>query len=344
MSDTSPLVSVIVPVYNGERHLADCIQSIRQQTYTNMEIILVNDGSTDNSLSMCREMAQQDARIRVIDKPNGGIGSAQNAGLDAAHGDFIAFADNDDILDAKNIEMLLHALLAADADMSKGRWMQFGESQWDEIFAVASLGADNPESTVSFADPLRTYQTVFCKSLRLIGQRCGKHTEAAYFNEANWCRLYRTSLWEGVRFPEGRYAQDVMVAGELYSRMRRVTDVNVVLYYWLQSTGSVTHVQKSVSFYHDNVEAGIVNFQYALDRGITPARSFYTMREELMQAHKALQRNPNDNDAAVYQHDVQAVREQCGKLSILQHAHCAALAALRYAEKLVYDRKIKNLQ
>lgn len=344
MSDTSPLVSVIVPVYNGERHLADCIQSIRQQTYSNMEIILVNDGSTDDSLSICRTLAQKDARIRVIDKSNGGIGSAQNAGLDASHGDFIAFVDNDDILDAKNIEILLHALITSDADMSKARWMQFGESQWNEIFDTASRGADNPASTVSFTHPLHKYQTVFCKSLRIIGQHCGKHTEAAYFNEANWCRLYRASLWEGIRFPEGKYAQDVMVAGELYSRMRRVTDVNVVLYYWLQSTGSVTHAQKSVSFYHDNVEAGIVNFDYALNSGITPARSYYTMCEELMQAGKALQKAPNPKDSALYHADVRAVREHCGRLSTLQHMHCAALMALRYMEKLVYDRKIKNLK
>lgn len=139
---------------------------------------------------------------------------AQNTGLDAAHGEYIAFADNDDILDRHNIEYLLHALQNTGADMSKARWRQFGVSQLDEVAQEAATGAETPSKITVFEHPLAAYQTVFCKSLRIIGDKLGRSTEARYFNEANWCRLYKRELWDGIRFPEGMYAQDVMVAGD----------------------------------------------------------------------------------------------------------------------------------
>ena len=90
------LISIIVPVYNAEKTLRRCVRSLMGQTYRNLEIILVNDGSKDGSLGLCREFAGEDARIRVIDQPNGGVSSARNAGLDAATGKFVMFCDSDD--------------------------------------------------------------------------------------------------------------------------------------------------------------------------------------------------------------------------------------------------------
>mgnify|MGYP003175335838 FL=1 len=182
----TPLVSIIIPVYNAEKYLRYCVDSILQQSYTNLEVILVDDGAKDSSPSICDDYAQSDSRVTVIHQPNGGIAKAQNTGLDAAHGDYIAFADNDDILDSRNIELLLHALKSTDADMSKGRWRQFGVSQLPTICNEAAQGADEPHHITVFRNPLRAYQSIFCKSLRIIGERFGRHTEARYFNEANW--------------------------------------------------------------------------------------------------------------------------------------------------------------
>lgn len=134
------MVSIIVPVYNAERYLRYCIESILGQIYTNLEIILVDDGASDASPSICNEYAAKDNRITVIHQINGGIAKAQNTGLDAAHGEYIAFSDNDDILDTRNIEYLLHALLSTGADMSKARWQQFGVSQLGNIATQAAEG------------------------------------------------------------------------------------------------------------------------------------------------------------------------------------------------------------
>lgn len=189
--NATPLISVIVPVYNAEDYLRYCVDSILQQSYTNLEVILVDDGAKDSSPAICDEYATQDSRVTVIHQENGGIAKAQNTGLDAAHGEYIAFSDNDDILDRRNIEYLLHALQNTGADMSKARWRQFGVSQLGEVSKEAETGAQAPGKITVFEHPLAAYQTVFCKSLRLLGSKLGRNTEARYFNEANWCRLYR---------------------------------------------------------------------------------------------------------------------------------------------------------
>ncbi|WP_300767226.1 glycosyltransferase [uncultured Bifidobacterium sp.] len=342
MSDSTQddLVSIIIPVYNAQRHLPYCLDSILGQSHRNLDIILVDDGSTDDSARICDSYAKRDPRVRVIHQPNGGIGSAQNAGLDASRGRFIAFADNDDILDRHNIAYLLHALLSTGASMSKARWRQFGLSQRDEVSRLARTGAAAPSAVTVFRDPLRAYQTVFCKSLRLLGQVAGRRTETRYFNEANWCRLYRRETWDGIRFPDGVYAQDVMVAGRLYERMDTVADIDVVLYHWLQSPESVTHAQRGFDFYHDNVNAGIENFRLALGHGIIPMRSYYTMTQQMHYA----KRQASSHDETILLSDKKAERASVSQLTIGQITACRLTAFLRLMEKLIYDQHVKNMR
>ena len=233
----NPLVSIIVPVYNSAKYLSGCVDSILAQTYKNIELILVDDGSKDDSGKICDSYASKDSRVKVIHQQNGGISRAQNAGLDAASGEFIAFADNDDILDCKNIEILLNAILQSGASMSKAKWRQFGLSSLEQIKKEAGLGAEKSQATERLEkmpqikivkNPLKAYQTVFCKIFRIIGNKLGKNSEARYFNEANWCRLYKREIWDGVRFPEGKFAQDTAMASVLYSRMNCVAHVDAV--------------------------------------------------------------------------------------------------------------------
>ena len=112
------MISVIVPVYNTEKFLKNCISSIANQTYKDLEIILVNDGSTDNSGKICDDFAQKDSRIKVIHQSNKGVGAARNAGLDVAKGAYIGFVDSDDILRPDMYEFLLNNLIVHNADIS----------------------------------------------------------------------------------------------------------------------------------------------------------------------------------------------------------------------------------
>lgn len=341
--NATPLISVIVPVYNAEDYLRYCVDSILQQSYTNLEVILVDDGAKDSSPAICDEYATQDSRVTVIHQENGGIAKAQNTGLDAAHGEYIAFSDNDDILDRRNIEYLLHALQNTGADMSKARWRQFGVSQLGEVSKEAETGAQAPGKITVFEHPLAAYQTVFCKSLRLLGSKLGRNTEARYFNEANWCRLYKRELWDGVRFPEGMYAQDVMVASELYARMDKVADLNVNLYNWLQSAGSVTHQERSFGFYHDNFAAGAHNFRFCLEHGVLPMRSYYTMVGACTEETTSPDFNLPENQAQ-HETDKTELDQLLANLSRQHRFYCTITRRIRLLEKYVYDRKVKNMK
>lgn len=367
----NPLVSIIVPVYNSAKYLSGCVDSILAQTYKNIELILVDDGSKDDSGKICDSYASKDSRVKVIHQQNGGISRAQNAGLDAASGEFIAFADNDDILDCKNIEILLNAILQSGASMSKAKWQQFGLSSLEQIKKEAGLGARGLSAEKSQAtarlenlpqikivkNPLKAYQTVFCKIFRIIGNKLGKNSEARYFNEANWCRLYKREVWEGVRFPEGKFAQDTAMASVLYSRMNYVAHVDEVLYYWLQRADSVTHKMRDAGFYHDHIDAVRANWDLCLEHNVVPARSYYTMVGNLRYERCALKSGENtlnggkNIDAEIqkiyeknYAKDVEFAKSAVKKLTILQRAQCFTMACVRNLEKIIYDYKIKNMK
>lgn len=367
----NPLVSIIVPVYNSAKYLSGCVDSILAQTYKNIELILVDDGSKDDSGKICDSYASKDSRVKVIHQQNGGISRAQNAGLDAASGEFIAFADNDDILDCKNIEILLNAILQSGASMSKAKWQQFGLSSLEQIKKEAGLGARGLSAEKSQAtarlenlpqikivkNPLKAYQTVFCKIFRIIGNKLGKNSEARYFNEANWCRLYKREVWEGVRFPEGKFAQDTAMASVLYSRMNYVAHVDAVLYYWLQRADSVTHKMRDAGFYHDHIDAVRENWNLCLEHNVVPARSYYTMVGNLRYERCALKSEKNtlnggkNSDAKIqkiyeknYAKDVEFAKSAVKKLTILQRAQCFTMACVRNLEKIIYDYKIKNMK
>ena len=367
----NPLVSIIVPVYNSAKYLSGCVDSILAQTYKNIELILVDDGSKDDSGKICDSYASKDSRVKVIHQQNGGISRAQNAGLDAVSGEFIAFADNDDILDCKNIEILLNAILQSGASMSKAKWRQFGLSSLEQIkkesgLSARGFGAEKSQVTARLENatqikivknPLKAYQTVFCKIFRIIGNKLGKNSEARYFNEANWCRLYKREIWQGVRFPEGKFAQDTALASVLYSRMNCVAHVDEVLYYWLQREDSVTHKMRDAVFYHDHIDAVRANWDLCLKHNVVPARSYYTMVGNLRYERCTLKSGENklnggkSSDAEIqkiyeknYVKDVEFAKSAVKKLTILQRAQCFTMACVRNLEKIIYDYKIKNMK
>lgn len=117
MNTEKKLISVMVPVYNVAPYITNCLESLIHQTYTNLEIILVDDGSTDNSLEICQEYAKKDKRIKVIHKENGGLSTARNAGLDVATGDYYSFVDSDDYISTRFYEIMLNVALEHSADI-----------------------------------------------------------------------------------------------------------------------------------------------------------------------------------------------------------------------------------
>lgn len=136
VSDTDAKVSVIIPVYNGEKYLDNCIKSVADQTYENLEIIIIDDGSTDRTIDICEEWKEKDDRVRVLHKPNGGRGSARNAGLSMATGDYIHFVDADDWIEKDAIESLYKAMIKNNSDIVIGNMTSYDQSEKMYIFFI----------------------------------------------------------------------------------------------------------------------------------------------------------------------------------------------------------------
>lgn len=202
MSKEQPLISVIVPVYGVERSLDKCVESIVGQTYRNLDIILVDDGSPDLCPELCDRWLSKDSRIRVIHQRNAGISAARNAGIDAARGEYLGFVDSDDHISPDMYETLLRNLLREQADVS--------------IIGTSLVGEDD-----------RAYVpcTTQCY-LRMDSAQAFKYVNIpGYFHVAAWDKLYRRELFDDIRFPENRRS------GEDYPVTYRVLDKARTLIY-----------------------------------------------------------------------------------------------------------------
>ncbi|MEC4114115.1 glycosyltransferase [Myroides pelagicus] len=219
---TPPLISVIVPVYNVQDYVAQCIESIINQSYQNLEIIIVNDGTKDNSADICRKYAEKDSRIVFLEKENGGISSARNFGLDRATGDYISFVDSDDFLYEKYFEVLLHHL--ADADI---------------VFCNANFYKTDADLTFPSNESLISPQTVEFSSIELL-QKINTFKKPLVI--VPWGKLYKKEIWKTIRYPEGRSHEDETIVHEYIDRAKKIRFIDLPLYYYRQDVaGSETH-------------------------------------------------------------------------------------------------------
>lgn len=208
-------ISVIVPVYNAGAYLKPCLDSILAQTHRDLEILLVDDGSTDGSGSVCDAYAAADSRVRVLHQENRGLSAARNAGLDAATGEFLAFADADDVLAPEMLERLLESI--ADADMAVCNIQRLSET-------------GEPGEICPIGDEILTGR-VFGEKLLL---------PQAWFYVTVMNRLYRRELFDVLRFPEGIIHEDEAIVCDLAARCRRVVTVSRPLYGYRRTPGSIT--------------------------------------------------------------------------------------------------------
>jgi len=205
----NPLVSVIVPVYCVEEYLALCVESILVQTYANLEVILVDDGSPDRSPAMCDAYGLQDSRVKVVHKENGGLSDARNAGIAMATGEYITFVDGDDILAPQAIEEMVHLAAAEQAEIVK--------ISLERKYPGQSLSPTSGSYEV--LDGTEVLSRIYTSKPQIISA-CGK--------------LFKTTLFQKVLFPVGRYYEDEYTTPKLYHLARRVVLSESVQYFYMQ--------------------------------------------------------------------------------------------------------------
>ncbi len=210
------LISVIIPVYNVEPYLEKCVESVLAQTYEDLEVILVDDGSPDGCPALCDAFARRDSRVRVIHKENGGQGSARNRGLDIARGAYIGFVDSDDYIAPDMYEKLYTALTDTGADISICD-LVFVDADGNRTFDLPPMRA----GTLTREQMYERLETV----------EKGRYVVVC-------TRLCRRELFEGLRFEEGKGFEDEFLVLPLYRRCSRVALIADVLYYYLQRQGS----------------------------------------------------------------------------------------------------------
>lgn len=216
-----PLISVIVPVYNVEAYLDQCIRSITEQTYRNLEIILVDDGSPDGSGAICDTWAEKDSRIRVIHKENNGAGAARNTGLDLARGELLAFVDSDDYI-APDMYEHLYKLMQCGADIAECGYVE----TYDDNTIFNSTDASRQMYTPQEAMRGNIWDTEFRQLI--------------------WNKLYRRELTETVRFPVGQKIDDEFYTYQLLGKAKVLVRSERICYAYRQQENSVMHERFSV--------------------------------------------------------------------------------------------------
>lgn len=215
----NPTVSVIVPVYKVEKYLQKCIDSICMQSYPDLEIILVDDGSPDYCGNICDKNAEKDGRIQVLHKENGGLSSARNAGLDISVGEYIAFVDADDILHSEFVKVLVGLCEENGCDIAQCDFLTIAE---DSIMLPL-----NPQSSL-------TIQT----GKQAVHNLCTGKDDTKY--SIAWNKVYKRELFNEIRYPLGRIHEDEFTSYRILWKANKVAVTNQYLYYYLQRPESIT--------------------------------------------------------------------------------------------------------
>ena len=227
-------ISVIVAVYNIEAYLERCVYSVCRQTYQNLEIILVDDGSTDKSGELCDRMAGEDERIRVIHKKNGGLADARNAGMDAATGNLIAFVDGDDYIDTDMYEKMLGVMLKEKADTAICRYRRVYTDGTQDDSTDRVIVWEGQEALQYYIEERDEYD----------------------IQNAAWNKLYRRKVLENLRFPLGKWYEDIMFTTKALSNADKCVYLDSACYnYIIDREGSIMNAQVNSHTFTDHIPA-----------------------------------------------------------------------------------------
>lgn len=240
-------VSIIVPVYNVEEYLERCINSILKQTLKDIEIILVNDGSTDRSREICKEYLKKDKRIMLINKKNGGLSSARNEGIKKASGEYIAFVDSDDIICENMMEILYYACIEMNCTIAQCQYKRFNEDEEvnTEKFVV------NPD--IEIISNINVLKNLYNEN---------------YINTiVAWNKLYKKEIFKDIRYPEGKLHEDEYLTYKILYNSNKIAIINEQLYFYRSNPTSITKSKYKIERL-DSIEALEERYNFFLQRNL----------------------------------------------------------------------------
>lgn len=223
------LISIIVPIYKVEAYIKKCIDSLIAQTYENIEIILVDDGSPDDCPRICDEYSKRYSRIKVIHKINGGLSDARNAGIDIACGEYLIFVDSDDLVLPDMVSMLYDLCVKNDAELASCNYMRCNES-------------DNIDQLI--IPPIHKEISVYTKEKMKIFLSSSKISTMA------WGKIYHKKLFKNIRYPLGKYHEDVFTTYKLIHLSNRVVVTNELGYVYRDNASSIMNEKFSLKRLH----------------------------------------------------------------------------------------------
>lgn len=216
------LISVIVPVYNVEEYLKQCLDSILEQTFSNYEVILVNDGSTDSSGLICQEYAEKDSRIRYFEKENGGLSDARNYGIEQAQGEYLTFVDSDDFLDKMHLNVLYTALVSNNVDISIVNYANYQTS--NATFYLHTFG--------------EYYEKNYSSEELLDNLAILERNDLSF--STIWGKLYKRSVFSFLRFPKGVIGEDVALIYKIYTQVDKIVYAHKDTYIYRENDSGIT--------------------------------------------------------------------------------------------------------
>lgn len=267
-------ISVIVSVYNIEKYISKAVESICAQTYKNLEIILVDDGSTDSSGKICDEFSDKDTRIKVIHKKNGGLSSARNEGIQIAKGEYIAFVDGDDWIDETMYEDMLGAMLSAEADLAICNYKEVSQNSIRDTSTNKTTVFEGREVLKVFIEEDETYQ----------------------IQNAAWNKLYKRSLMGELRFPEGKLFEDIVYTTKLLAKSKRSVYLDTAYYnYIFDRSDSIMNSKKVERLLTDQVPAYKEKGEFLLSIGekeLFLTHQFFFYKRMLLHYKDAKEKKP----------------------------------------------------
>jgi len=312
--DNTDIISIIIPVYNIEKYLSKCLESIAIQSYQNLEILLIDDGSSDRSPEICDAYKKKDKRFCVIHKENGGLSSARNAGIEIASGKYLLFVDGDDYIDKDMVKILYKRIKQDKSDMAFCNYL------------VVQNGIEKV-SGEKLRNELWTWKDYWNYYFKYYGLAC----------ELTVNKLYARHLFGAdIRFPPGRLHEDEFILHKIIDRCRLISSVSNPLYYYVQRDGSIVHNQFSVRRL-DVVDALIGREQYFYERGLKKFAEYSLIAGQLiiLDADTKLDLSDKQNKK-VYKAYEQKLREEYKVMKKNASLHFRIRAYLLFYHKPFY--------